>query len=199
MDASARLNTGQCGNSIQSITWPFITPVLAFARKIRSLRFPSVPPKTRPRTTPHLLEVIRGAQYPIARMTRIAKTAKRIVPPVARLKAAPEFRVKVSLRRLPRSFLGSWPSRKLSAQFLLTKSVAHTSAATRRTLPQIGYLRRNVSAVLPSVCRACTTWRVGRLANAPCQLNCRTLRNDRRSCHRFARWHVPSEEPCHVH
>jgi hypothetical protein len=48
MAESARLNTGQCGNSIQSTTQPRNGPG---ERKTRSVRLPIAPPSSRPSAT----------------------------------------------------------------------------------------------------------------------------------------------------
>jgi hypothetical protein len=52
---SAKLNTGQFGSWIQSITCPVKNPG---ARKIRSERLPRIPPKASPRTIDQPKEVI---------------------------------------------------------------------------------------------------------------------------------------------
>ena len=59
MAESARLNTGQCGNSIQSTTSPRNSPG---ERKIRSARFPVAPPSSRPeRDRPRQAAQLAGA------------------------------------------------------------------------------------------------------------------------------------------
>lgn len=196
---SARLNIGQCGIAIQSMTWPRKAPVFGLVRNTRSVRLPNVPPSTRPNTYPHGREVNRGDQKAIAKMTSTAKLARRKVPLVAMLNAAPEFFVRVRLRKSPKILRGALPSKVASAQVLVPLSRSHTSQATKRTLRQIGCFRRNVSAVLPFVYKACTMSREGILASGLFQWHFRTLHSGHRFYHQFAQGHARSEGPCRAH
>ena len=196
---SAKLKTGQWGKRIQSITCPRKAPGCGDARKIRSVKLPRVPPRTRPKTFAQGREVKRLAQYPIAQITRIAKVERSTVPLVAMLNAAPEFFVKERERKFPRIFLGSLFSRTASAHVLLPTSNSHTSHATSRTRIQIGRSRRKISAALPSVCRSCRGLREEKLEVGPCQWDCRTLHIDHMFGCQFFRERAQSAEPYPVH
>ena len=193
---SARLNMGQCGSSIQSITWPLKAPCVL--RKIRSVRFPNVPPRTNPITIAQWREVMREAQIAMNPTTTIPKIERNIAPPVAMLKAAPELRVNVNCKKLPSTFLGLLPSRLASAQVFVATSRSHTTQAASRTLRQIGTVRRKISAVLPFVCRACTRLRVGILGGAPSRWNFHILHKHHKSFDQCARGHVLFARPCPV-
>ena len=93
MAESAMLNIGQLGSCNQSITWPRNNPG---SRNIRSTKLPSIPPKTRPKTTAQPLEVIRGEKYKIVMRTMIEKIVRKMVALVANENAAPGLRTKVS-------------------------------------------------------------------------------------------------------
>jgi hypothetical protein len=53
-----------------------------------------------------------------------------IVAPVAKLKAAPGFRTKVSWKKEPRIFTGFEAARLFTAQILVARSSAQVNAAT---------------------------------------------------------------------
>ena len=72
---SAMLKIGQYGNCSQSITWPRNKPG---SRKIRSIEFPIIPPKTRPKTTAQPFEVIRGEKYKIITRTTKEKIVRKM-------------------------------------------------------------------------------------------------------------------------
>jgi hypothetical protein len=93
MAESAMLKIGQLGSCNQSITWPRNNPG---SRNIRSTKLPSIPPKTRPKTTAQPLEVIRGEKYKIVIRTMIEKIVRKMVALVANENAAPGLRTKVS-------------------------------------------------------------------------------------------------------
>jgi len=101
---SAILNVGQFGIDIQSTTGPCSPPGL---RKIRSLRFPNIPPKTSPRPSAHFIESMRVVKYKIPAATAIEKPDRKIVLLVAKLKAAPVLKINSNLRKLPMTLTGS--------------------------------------------------------------------------------------------
>ena len=189
---SAMLKIGQFGNCIQSITCPRKTPG---SRKIRSTKLPRIPPITRPKTTAHPLEVIRGEKQKIAPNTINPKILKNMVAPSAKENAAPEFRTKVNLKKEPNTSISGLLESALTAQIFVAKSRIQTNQATPKSVRHM----RTVSAVLPSACTACRELRVGIPEGVLYQLVLRTLRNFHRSCYQYAQARVLFVKPCRVH
>ncbi len=162
MAESATLNIGQFGNCIQSITCPRKTPG---SRKIRSIRFPIIPPMTRPKTTAHPCEVMRGEKYKTVNNAIIANIVKKIVALVAKEKAAPGFRTKVNWKNEPKTLMFDLSERVLTAHIFVARSRIQTNQATLKSVRHV----RTVSAVLPSACTACRESRVEIPADAPYQ------------------------------
>ena len=186
---SAMLNIGQYGSCSQSITWPCNKPG---SRKIRSIKLPITPPKTRPKTTAHPLEVIRGEKYKIVSRTMMEKIVRKIVAPVANEKAAPGFRTKVSWKKEPSTLIFDLSESVLTAQIFVAKSRIQTNQATLKSVRHV----RTVSAVLPSACTACRGLREETLAGELYQLESHTLRNFHKFCFQFAQVRVRSVRPC---
>ena len=188
---SAMLKIGQYGSCSQSITWPCNKPG---SRKIRSIKLPITPPKTRPKTTAQPLEVIREEKYKIVSRTMMEKIVRKIVAPVANEKAAPGFRTKVSWKKEPSTLIFDLSESVLTAQIFVAKSRIQTNQATLKSVRHV----RTVSAVLPSACTACRGLREETLANELYQLEIRTLRNFHTFCFQFAQVRVQSVKPCRV-
>ena len=98
IDASARFQIGQCGNSRKSTTCPRATPG---ARNIRSDRLPSAPPSSRPRVSAQTRLPSRLATRITTTTTATAITVSTQVIPVAVEKAAPALRTRCSRRADP--------------------------------------------------------------------------------------------------
>ena len=74
---------------MKSITWP--RPKLG-SRKSRSVRLPSTPPSSRPKTTAQAIERMRRANQMMNMITPAAMIVKIHVMPLASENAAPGFR-----------------------------------------------------------------------------------------------------------
>ena len=189
---SAMLKIGQYGNCSQSITWPRNKPG---SRKIRSIEFPIIPPKTRPKTTAQPFEVIRGEKYKIITRTTKEKIVRKIVAPVANENAAPGFRTKVSWKKEPSTLIFDLCESVLTAQIFVAKSRIQTNQATLKSVRHV----RTVSAVLPSACRACRELPEGKLGGVLFQLELHTLRNFHKFYCLGALAHALFAKPCHAH
>ena len=189
---SAMLKIGQYGSCSQSITWPCNKPG---SRKIRSIKLPITPPKTRPKTTAQPFEVIRGEKYKIVSRTMMEKIVRKIVAPVANEKAAPGFRTKVSWKKVPSTLIFDLSESVLTAQIFVAKSRIQTNQATLKSVRHV----RTVSAVLPSACTACRGLREEILEGVLCQLELHTLHNFHKFYYQDALGHALFAEPCHAH
>ena len=189
---SAILKIGQLGNCIQSITWPRSTPG---SLKMRSTKFPRIPPITRPKTTAHPFDVIRGEKYKIAHKKSIPKILRKIVAPSARENAAPELRTKVNLKNEPITLMSDLWESVLTAHNFVAKSRIQTNQATLKSVRHV----RTVSAVLPSACTACRELREGILEVVLYLLVPHTLRNSHMSYYQCVLKRVLFVKPCHEH
>lgn len=88
MDESATLKVGQCGTWIQSTTEPLRKPG---GRKIRSRRFPVIPPRTSPATTAQALDSTLRTSRRVVAAIRRENIEKKRVALGAKLNAAPEL------------------------------------------------------------------------------------------------------------
>lgn len=74
---------------------------------MRSVRFPSTPPRSKPAQINHPREVMRAAYLTIVAITATARSEKTRVNPLAKLNAAPEFFSNVNCKKVPITGCGS--------------------------------------------------------------------------------------------
>ena len=118
---SARLKTGQFFRCRKSTTCPRMKPG---ERKIRSVRFPSAPPRTRPNTRAHQVLPSRFAVRRTTAMTTSDSRLNTTVMPTPMPNAAPALRVKSSWNRSP-TISTEVPSSSLAtARILVIRSAA---------------------------------------------------------------------------
>src|SRR4051794_6549777 len=130
MALSARLKTAKCCGWMKSTTWPWKG---CGARKIRSVRLPTAPPRRPPRQTAQALDPRWRLVRTMTTATATAMRVKTHVVPVPSEKAAPGLRVYVIVSQLPMTWMSSRDGMSWTMRSLLSWSTTQTTSATTST------------------------------------------------------------------